>query len=286
MRRMIRSIICLSGVIAATAICCQAKEWRGLKPLHSSRSAVERVLGPASGECKCHHETEAEFVRVEYAKGPCDGYPPGWNVPAGTVLSISVRTKAEHRFSDLRLDFSKYVMSMDDTFTTYYASREEGVQYVVQNERITSVSYIPMTTDQRLRCPGFPAEDGTLTVYPRLDTYPDLSFCDEMARLDNLAIELQNGADWKGYIVVYAGRRARPTEAKKRAERARSYIIRRRGLTPERVVAIDGGYREEFGVELYLIHKDHHAPYPWPTVSTRDVQVIKTAKREREDCRW
>jgi hypothetical protein len=102
-----------------------------------------------------------------------------------------------------------------------------------------------------------------------------------MARLDNFAIQLQIVPDWKGYIMVYAGRRARSNEARVRGERARNYLIKKRGIDPNRVVAIDGGYREEFGVELYLVHKDYHAPVPWPFVSSKEVEIIKVNRKKK-----
>ena len=276
------SILCFISILTAMAISCPAKEWRGIVPLHSTRSDVERALGPSDGECKCHYDTGAEFVGVEYAKAPCKGYPPGWNVAADTVLSIKVRLKSEQLFSDFKLDLSKYVISQDDTLTMYYASRDEGIIYSVSHDgRVNYVTYIPTTADQKFRCPGFPAEDGSITSYPRFDTYSNISFSNEMARLDNFAIQLQTVPDWKGYIMVYAGRRARPNEAKIRAERARDYLIKRRSIDPARVVAIDGGYREEFGVELYLIHKDYHAPLPEPFLSSKEVEIMKVNRKKK-----
>ena len=64
----------------------------------------------------------------------------------------------------------------------------------------------------------------------------DLHFSDEIPRLDNLAVNLQNSPTAKGYIVVFPGEGARPDAVKQRARRARSYLTRRRGIDAARLV--------------------------------------------------
>lgn len=276
---LVKSIICWVSLFTATAVSCQAKAWCGLEPLRSTRSDVERVLSLQRDDCKCCRDTGLEFVRADYSEGRCQGDPPGWNVSAETVLRLHLRPTSELLFSALRLDPNRYVISGDDASWVYYASRGEGVMYSVQNERVEWVDFMPTTADQRLRCPGFPAEDGSITVHTIFHSYDDRRFDDEAARLDNFAINLQQVPTWKGYIMVYAGRRARPNEAKRRGERARRYLIERRGIEPDRVTAIDGGHREEFTVELYLIHKDYSGPAARPGIGTKDVQIIRRGRR-------
>lgn len=279
--RVLRSIICWVGLSAATALYCQAKGWCGIEPLRSTRADVERVLSLQGEQCRCCQDTGLEFVYAQYSKGRCEGNPAGWDVPADTVLKIHLRPKSELLFSSLGLDRSRYAVSADDAFFTYYASRGEGVRYSISNDRVESISYMPTTADRDLRCPGFPEEDGSLTVYRAFDEYSNLTFRDERARLDNFAIMLQEVPEWRGYIVVYAGRRARPNEAKVRGERNRRYVIERRGVEPERVVTIDGGHREIYTVELHVIHKDYHPPAPRATVSAKEVQIIRGSGRKR-----
>jgi hypothetical protein len=237
------------------------------------------VLSLQGKECRCCQDTGLEFVNVQYSEGRCEGNPAGWDVPADTVLTIHLRPKTELLFLSLGLDRSRYAVSADDASFTYYASRREGVMYVVLNDRVESVYYMPTTADRDLRCPGFPEEDGSLTVYRAFDEYADLTFGDEAPRLDNFAIMLQQVPEWRGYIVVHAGRRARPHEAKRRGERNRRYVIERRGIEPERVIAIDGGHREFYTVGLYLIPKGYHPPGPNATVSSKEVQIIRGRKR-------
>ena len=49
------------------------------------------------------------------------------------------------------------------------------------------------------------------------DSYGNICFEDEKARLDNFAIALQQNPEWIGYIVVYAGNESCAGEAQYRA---------------------------------------------------------------------
>ena len=81
-----------------------------------------------------------------------------------------------------------------------------------------------------------------------------LSLSDEKARLNNFATRLQGtNPEAKGYIIVYTGPGARSGEATMRAERAKAYLVKVRGIDAGRVVAIDGGCRAQLQVELYLV---------------------------------
>lgn len=115
----------------------------------------------------------------------------------------------------------------------------------------------------------------------RIDEYGGISFNDEKARLDNFAIELMNGTEFVGYIVGYGGRRSRRGEALRRVERAKRYVTNVRGVPPERVLTLDGGYREELSVELRVRGKGMRPPQPYPTVDPTEVVFIDPAPKRR-----
>ena len=258
----------------------QPRGWNGLVPLHSTRADVERILGRSKDRCNCLYKTTNESVHVEYADGTCKGFPPGWNVPAGTVLLVTVRSTNQQKVSDLNVDLSKYVKFSDDAGTTYYAGRDDGIKYEVsQDGTITAVSYIPSASDNYLRCSGFPPEDASTTRYKHFDEYSKSAVTDENARLDNFAVELENNQGFTGYIIAYAGRRARVGEARTNANDLRSYLTKKRGVEPNRVVAIDGGHREKSTIELYLIARDLPPPVPTPTIGKAEVQIIKARNK-------
>lgn len=257
----------------------ETRGWRGIIPLRSTREDVERLLGASEDACRCLYKTERDVVHIDYAVSPCKGHPAGWNVPAHTVLRITVRSKTQQPISDLKLDEDKYVKSYDDTMTAYYTSRDKGLRYEVSPKGdVTAVSYIPATTDRPLRCPGFPADDGSARTYRPVDAYADISFADERARLDIFAFQLEQDSATTGYIIAYAGRRARVGEARARVERARSYLVTKRGIKAQRIVTIDGGYREERAVELYLLSNGAPPPVAQPTLAPSEVQIIKGGK--------
>jgi hypothetical protein len=254
----------------------QPRGWNGLVPLHSTRADVERILGPSGDPCNCLYKTANESVHVEYADGACRGVPPGWNVPAGTVLVITIRSIQEIKISDLNIDASRYVRFNDDAGTIYLASRDDGIKYEFSRDgTMTGISYIPSIRDHNLRCSGFPPADATTAHYKNFDEYLKRAVTNENARLDNFAVELLNNKDFMGYVIGYAGRSARVGETRTNLNEIRSYLIKKRSVPPNRVVMINGGHRENATIEFYLVPRKLPAPVPTPTISTAEVQIIK-----------
>ena len=104
---------------------------------------------------------------------------------------------------------------------------------------------------------------------PKLfDRFGAVSSNDEKARLDNFAIELQQDPSTVGYIVVF-GRRSRPGEAKKRADRAKNYLKYSRGLGGERIESLDHCFRAKLEVELWVTPKKTVIPPTCPVKAIR-----------------
>jgi hypothetical protein len=131
---------------------------------------------------------------------------------------------------------------------------------------------------------GYPPECNTsascsttvnrIVVARLFDQYGNIAFNDEKARLDNYAIQLQNEPGAQGYIVVYGGRRGRANEAQARADRAKDYMVNTRGVDPGRIVTVDGGYREDLTVELWIVPTGATPPTASPTLQQSDVTII------------
>jgi hypothetical protein len=115
----------------------------------------------------------------------------------------------------------------------------------------------------------------------KIDEYGNLRWGDERARLDNYAIELLNDPGVVGYVFGYGGRRARRGEAARRIERAKNYLTAARAIPAGRVVTIDGGYREELTVELWVSPKGVSPPQTVPTVDPGEVVFIDPAPKRR-----
>lgn len=107
----------------------------------------------------------------------------------------------------------------------------------------------------------------------KVDEYGDISFTEEKRRLAALAAELRTEADYVGYIIVYAGRRSCRHQADLRAARAKNFLVRKLKFPTDRIITIDGGYREELAVELYAFPHTAPAPYASPTVHHSEVEI-------------
>jgi hypothetical protein len=130
----------------------------------------------------------------------------------------------------------------------------------------------------------------------KIDEFGSICCGDEKARLDNYAVELQSDPTAQGYIVVYGGRahsdpncrssrRKLPLrgEAQARAARLKSYLVNaRRGLASERVIVIDGGYRDHWVAELWIVPKGVNAPDPTPTVDPAEIKFRKGKARSSD----
>ena len=82
-----------------------------------------------------------------------------------------------------------------------------------------------------------------------VETYGDIPWEMEKARLNNLIVFLTQEPNLVGYIVVYAGRRACAGEAQARALRAKKYLIGR-GIDASRVLWTDAGHLDRPRVQL------------------------------------
>ncbi|MCA1594104.1 MAG: hypothetical protein LC754_15920 [Acidobacteria bacterium] len=113
----------------------------------------------------------------------------------------------------------------------------------------------------------------------RFDEFPVVAFDDDKARLDNLAIELQNNPGSTGYIIAYAGRTSRPGTADGLGARARGYLVDTRGISGSRLVVVNGGYRESNTFEIWLVPQGAEPPRATPTVQPGDVRLTPAAPR-------
>ena len=109
------------------------------------------------------------------------------------------------------------------------------------------------------------------------------SFDDQKARLDNLGIELQNDPATTSYIIAYSGRTSRTGQADRLLARAKDYLVEKRDIDPARLVILDGGYREEDCVELWIVPQGATPPRPTPTVSAGEARPApnRPAKKRR-----
>jgi hypothetical protein len=259
----------------------------GLVPLHSTRADVQRLYGnPVGDACLCNFRKSRETIHVAFATAPCAGPEYGWNVPKDTVQSFRVTPYDPPRLSELKPDLTGFVerYSSEDARTTYYTNVEKGVVFAVQDGRVISVGYFPPAKENGKRCAGFPPYDGVPSGRP-FGTTSSRKKSDIEAVLDNFAIQLSTYTQTRGYIVAYAGKSSHRGEGKLMANEARQYLITRRMIASDRIIAIDGGFRETAELELFSLSTQMPPPTPTPTVPSDQVQIVGSKTRTKRGSR-
>lgn len=120
----------------------------------------------------------------------------------------------------------------------------------------------------------------------QFDVCCSCSFDDQKARLDTLAVELQNDPTSTTYVIAYGGRTSRIGMADLLGTRARDYLTAERGIDPSRIVVLNGGFREEDCVELWIVPRGATLPQPTPTVQAGDVRPAKGPAPRRRRGRY
>lgn len=151
--RMTKHLLLISALLAICSGDALGKGWRGIVPLHSTRSDVEKLLGPAPG---WNYDLEKETVHFEYQTpetecGKKEGY---WNVPVNTVLGIIVGSKEKKSIVEWGVD-STYVKIFLRPYANYdYYNEDEGITFGVTGDIVNQITYAPAREDWILACPG------------------------------------------------------------------------------------------------------------------------------------
>ena len=276
-------------VILLCAVVAQGKGWRGIVPLHSTRSQVEQLLGPPTEQSNPYsvvYETPNETIEIDYARGsPCgigEKYSR-WRVARNTVTNIYITPYPGSPLSQLSIDESRYKkIIVGHLSETRYINASEGEALTMEfDNSVRSISYFPASDDSHLECPGWTKTNNTNCEYivDPLVSLGDTSFELDKFYLDNFYVSLlKNKAI--AYIIAYGGRRARPGEAKTRADRAKQYLVSVRRFPADHIKIIDGGYREKRDLELYVVSEGVCPPTPTPRVDPRDVDIVTRGRRK------
>lgn len=106
----------------------------------------------------------------------------------------------------------------------------------------------------------------------KVDTYNDRIGGSEAEQwhLEDFRALLEKEPNTRAFIIAYNGREDNPGKARRYALRAKTYLVESRGIVPQRIVAIEGGRREEFVVELWLVPPGAKAPEPTATITEQN----------------
>jgi hypothetical protein len=285
LRRIVFSFLLLLIV----AVSSMAKEWRGIVPLHSTRTDVERLLGPPTTDRSdtVFYESEVERVSIDFSKGPCNVEFSSWNVARNTVISIWVTPRNGLNAADLNLSQNKYLKIPDKHLSdiVYYRDEQEGIEYSVNVDtgRVDLIKYLPSAVDEPLRCPE-PRNRLRETV--KLAQYSNISFAAEKNFLDKFAQELIryssiNYASARGYILAYDGKQRSVPDATSRARRAKKYLIKKHHIDADRIETRYAGYRQMLTIELYLVPPGGSVPRSERTVDPKHLRTMKKRVRTK-----
>ena len=151
--RLIKYLLLISTLITICSGVALGKGWRGIVPFHSTRSDVEKLLGPALG---WNYDLENETVHFEYqtSESECGKKGGKWNVPLNTVLGILVTPKERKSIAEYGLD-STYVKSPHHLLNHFnYTNKDEGISYSAHGDIVSQITYVPTLKElQRSACP-------------------------------------------------------------------------------------------------------------------------------------
>ena len=85
----------------------------------------------------------------------------------------------------------------------------------------------------------------------RFDQWGDISLNDENVHLDKLALQAKEWPLSIIHLIIHAGQTACVGEAKARGIRAKNYLVHR-GISSDRIVLTDAGWRKELSVQVWI----------------------------------
>ena len=99
---------------------------------------------------------------------------------------------------------------------------------------------------------------------PLFDRYGNITLKAEKLRLNNYAVQLQGSADSRGLIIVYSGSSWTAEQVRTRAQRAVTYLVKKRGVSANRLQWRYERTCGEGAVLLYLFYPNESDPGPDP----------------------
>lgn len=125
-----------------------------------------------------------------------------------------------------------------------------------------------------------PSNPAPLLVAPeRFDQWGDVRLNEEDAHLYKLATQAKEWSLSIIYLFIHAGQTACAGEARARGIRAKNYLVRQ-GISSERIVVTDAGWRKEVSVQVWIWPPELGKPKITPEfdLKRRDVKLEKNCK--------
>ncbi len=127
----------------------------------------------------------------------------------------------------------------------------------------------------------------------KIDEFPFITCGDYSSRMDRIYFELKNNPQNKVYVIYYEGkipaliynketkksafRDKNPQfgNALNRAKEVPLYIQKLHKLPNSKIVLIDGGFRERFGLEIWSVPEGAEKPNSTPNLERKDIKFRK-----------
>jgi len=176
---------------------------------------------------------------------------------------------------------SAHIMSGAGSPTITVDSTGFGGQRIIATLSVDDGSADPMCMQTAQAVSVVAAMEKKILVAREFDECDNCTFDDQKARLDNLAVELQNDPATIGYVIAYGGRTSPIGQIDRLMTRARDYLTNERGIDGSRIVIVNGGFRESDSVELWIVPRGATPPRATPTVQAGEVKSNAPARRRR-----
>ena len=105
-----------------------------------------------------------------------------------------------------------------------------------------------------------------------------LTFEEDKPRIDRFAEEIKNNKSSIAYIIAYAGSVSYKNEARIRLRCIRDHLKTVHGIASSRLRLIDGGYRVDNTVRLYLVQPGDPTPTPYALVNREAVRMRRAPR--------
>jgi hypothetical protein len=119
---------------------------------------------------------------------------------------------------------------------------------------------------------NIPLAEKRTIVSKEFDECSGCSYDDQKARLDNLAVALQNDPTTTTYLFGYGGRISPVGYASRLLARARDYLVSQRRIDASRIILVNGGFRENDVVEVWIVPQGAVVPQASPTLQPGDIK--------------
>lgn len=106
------------------------------------------------------------------------------------------------------------------------------------------------------------------------------TFQQDKPRLDRFAKAMKEHSSNEAYIIAYGGMVSYKNEARIRLNCTRKYLMTTHGISRSRLKLIDGGYRVEKSVELFLVEPGDPKPTGYSILNREAVRMTRPPRKK------